>query len=125
MSIPTNAEILAILDRLDQRQCADDLESYWLDFKPFNDPKDDKKIAVEYAVCFANAEGGAVVFGVADRERGGRARAIHGSKLLRKWRTGRFSAPRGETSESALLSACSELAVGFLSVVERTTLAKV
>ena len=79
MSIPTNAEILAMLNRLDQRQCADDLESYWLDFKPFNDPKDDKKIAVEYAVCFANADGGAVVFGVADKERGGRARAIHGS----------------------------------------------
>lgn len=79
MSIPTDAEILALLDQLDAGKCADDLESYWLDFKPFNDPKDDKKVAYEYAVCFANADGGVVVFGVADKERGGRASAIHGS----------------------------------------------
>lgn len=79
MSIPTNTEILALLDLLDKRQCADDMESEWLDFKPFNDPKEDKRIAAEYAVCFANTEGGVVVFGVADKERGGRAKAIHGS----------------------------------------------
>ena len=79
MSIPTDAEILALLDQLNAGKCADDLESYWLDFKPFNDPKDDKRVATEYAVCFANADGGVVVFGVADRERGGRAKAIHGS----------------------------------------------
>ncbi len=79
MAIPTNEEILALLDQLDRGQCADDLESYHLDFKPWNDPKDDKKVATEYAVCFANADGGAVVFGVADRNRTGRAAAIHGS----------------------------------------------
>jgi ATP-dependent DNA helicase RecG len=79
MSIPTNADVLALLDELDGGRCADDLETYWLDFKPFNDPKDDKKVAVEYAVCFANADGGVVVFGAVDKERGGRARAIYGS----------------------------------------------
>lgn len=79
MGVPTNADILALLDRLDHGNCADDLESYWLEFKPFNDPKEDKKVAVEYAVCFANAEGGVAVFGVLDKERGGRAKAIHGS----------------------------------------------
>ncbi len=79
MSIPTNEEILSLLHQLDQGKCADDLESYWLEFKPFNDTKDDKKLAVEYTVCFANADGGVVVFGVADKERGGRAKAIHGS----------------------------------------------
>ena len=69
MSIPTNSEILALLDRLDT-VVADDLETQRLDFKPWTSPKDDMKVAVEYAVCFANAQGGVVVFGVADRIRG-------------------------------------------------------
>ena len=76
MSIPTNSEILALLDRLDT-VVADDLETQWLDFKPWTSPKDDMKVAVEYAVCFANAQGGVVVFGVADRIRG-RARRSTG-----------------------------------------------
>src|SRR5271165_3737753 len=78
MSIPSNSEILAMLDRLD-KEIADDLETESLDFKPWTGSKDDKKVAVEYAVCFANARGGVVVFGVADRTRG-RAAAIHGAK---------------------------------------------
>jgi len=45
------------------------LDTQWLDFKPWQGPKEDMKIAVEYAACFANAEGGVVVFGVADRTR--------------------------------------------------------
>ena len=96
MSIPTNAEILSLLDQLD-RNVADDLETQWLDFKPCTKPKEDMKVAVEYAVCFANAEGGVVVFGVADRTRG-RAAAIHGfvrsvfASAGRRWssRTGRL-----------------------------------
>lgn len=76
MSIPTNAEILTLLDRLDSCT-ADDLESQWLDFKPWNDPKD-MKLAGEYAVCFANADGGVIVFGVKDRTQG-RAAAIEGA----------------------------------------------
>lgn len=79
MPVPTNADILRLLDQLDDGECADDLETHWLDFKPFIDPKDDKRLATEYAVCFANADGGVVVFGVADKERGGRGKAIHGS----------------------------------------------
>ncbi len=78
MSAPSTPELHALLDRLDQHQCADDLESEWIEFKPFSDPKDDKKVAYEYAICFANAGGGVVIFGVSDKERGGRAKAIHG-----------------------------------------------
>lgn len=69
MSIPTNDEVLTLLDRL-KSLTADDLESQWLDFKPWQGPKDDMKIAVEYAACFANAEGGVVVCG------GGRRAAL-------------------------------------------------
>jgi len=64
MSIPTNAEVLALLDRLDA-EVADDLETPWIDFKPWTSARDDMRTAVEYAVCFANAQGGVVVFGVA------------------------------------------------------------
>ena len=76
--IPTNAEILALLPRLDEVM-ADALEDYQLDFKPWSDPKSCMKVAVEYAVCFANAEGGVIVFGVTDGVRG-RVRAIQGAK---------------------------------------------
>ena len=76
MSIPTDEEILALLDRLD-RETADYLESLWLDFKPWSSSRGEMKVAVEYATCFANAEGGLVVFDVADQTRG-RERAIAG-----------------------------------------------
>jgi ATP-dependent DNA helicase RecG len=79
MSIPTDADILALLDELDRSKCADDLESDHLEFKPWTDPKDDKRVATEYAVCFGNAGGGVLVFGISDKERRGRSRAIHGS----------------------------------------------
>ena len=94
MSIPTNSEILALLDRLDT-VVADDLETQWLDFKPWTSPKDDMKVAVEYAVCFANAQGGVVVFGVADRIRG-RVAAIHGARGydLDMWRRGIYDGTR-------------------------------
>ncbi len=94
MTIPTNADILALLDQMDA-SVADDLETQWLDFKPWNNPRDDMKIAIEYAVCFANAEGGVIVFGVADRARG-RAAAVHGASgyNLDTWRRGIFDATR-------------------------------
>ena len=98
MSVPTNAEILSLLDQLNV-SVADDLESQWLDFKPWSGPKDDMKLAVEYAVCFANAEGGVVVFGVADRTRG-REAAIHGASgyNLDTWRRGIFDTTRPNLS---------------------------
>jgi ATP-dependent DNA helicase RecG len=77
MSIPTNDEIIRLLDRL-ENETADDLETQWLEFKPWRNPKDDMEVATEYAVCLANAEGGVIVFGVADRTRG-RTNAIHGA----------------------------------------------
>lgn len=94
MTIPANEDILALLDRLDT-MTADDLETQWLDFKPWQGAKDDMKVAVEYAACFANAEGGTVVFGVADRTRG-RAKAIHGASGydLDVWRRGIFDCTR-------------------------------
>ena len=53
------------------------------------------RIAVEYAACLANGEGGVVVFGVADRTRG-RAKAIHGASGydLDTWRRGIFDSTR-------------------------------
>ena len=73
MTIPTTHDLLAVLDRLESTT-ADDLETQWLEFKPWQSTKDDMRIAVEYAACLANAEGGVVVFGVADRTRGARRR---------------------------------------------------
>lgn len=67
-----------MLERLD-REPADALESQWLDFKPWHDAKSDLKVACEYAVCFANAEGGTLVFGVSDKTVG-RSLAIHGAR---------------------------------------------
>lgn len=94
MAIPTNAEILVLLDRFDT-SVTDDLETDWLDFKPWNNPKDDMRVAIEYAVCFTNADGGVIVFGIADRTRG-RAVAVHGASGydLDTWRRGIFDATR-------------------------------
>jgi len=78
MSVPSTADILALLDQL-EHHIADDLEGQYLDFKPSQGPKEDLKVACEYAVCFANAGGGAVVFGVSDKVKG-RAQAIQGIK---------------------------------------------
>ena len=78
MNIPDTAQLLTLLDRL-EHGIADDLESQFLDFKPWQGPKEDLKLACEYAVCFANALGGVVVFGVADKVQG-RSHAVEGAK---------------------------------------------
>ncbi|MEK6667582.1 MAG: RNA-binding domain-containing protein [Pseudomonadota bacterium] len=78
MSVPSTADILALLGQL-EHHIADDLEGQYLDFKPSQGAKDDLKVACEYAVCFANAGGGVVVFGVSDKVKG-RAQAIQGIK---------------------------------------------
>jgi ATP-dependent DNA helicase RecG len=98
MTVPTNADIRALLEDLNS-SVADDLETQWLEFKPWNNPREDMKVAVEYAVCFANAEGGVVVFGVADRTRG-RMAAIHGASHYNvdTWRRGIFDATRPKLS---------------------------
>ncbi|MHB1232702.1 MAG: RNA-binding domain-containing protein [Burkholderiales bacterium] len=92
--IPSDAEILELLDKLD-RVPADTLESGWLDFKPWKSAKEDLKVAIEYAVCFANGQGGVVVFGVEDSVIG-RSNAIHGARNydLDVWRRGIFDATR-------------------------------
>lgn len=77
MSLPDRADILALLDRFEHCN-ADDLESEFVDFKPWQGAKESLRTACEYASCFANARGGVVVFGVADRLRG-RSRAITGA----------------------------------------------
>ena len=76
--LPTDSQLLSLLERLNQEP-ADTLESQWLDFKPWTDPKADLRVACEYAACFANAEGGVLVFGVADKTLG-RVQAIHGAR---------------------------------------------
>ena len=78
MSVPDIAEIARLLEQL-ERCIADELESEFLDFKPWQSPKYDLRLACEYAVCFANAGGGVAVFGVADKVRG-RAQAILGAR---------------------------------------------
>lgn len=90
----SNRDLLALLARLDEVP-ADALESEWLDFKPWTGTKEDMKVAVEYAVCFANAGGGVVVFGVDDKLVG-RMKAIHGAKGydLERWRRDIFDTTR-------------------------------
>lgn len=76
--LPSDAELLGLLARL-ECEPADALESQWLDFKPWQDAKAELRTACEYAACFANAEGGVLVFGVADKIVG-RSKAIHGAR---------------------------------------------
>ncbi len=98
MTIPQNEDIRDLLDQLDT--CiADDLESQWLDFKPWEGAKESMRVAVEYAVCFANAGGGVVVFGVADQVRG-REAAIGGigNCDIDVWKRGIFDATRPNLS---------------------------
>lgn len=76
MGIPNREQVLALLDRLEH--CIGDvLESQFLDFKRSQGPKEDLKVACEYASCFANGNGGVLVLGVDDKKRG-RTNAIHG-----------------------------------------------
>ena len=98
MTTPTNPEILSLLDRLNQ-VIADDLETLWLEFKPWTDPKTSMREAVEYAACFANADGGVIVFGVLDNVKG-RTKAIHGAKGydLDVWRRGIYDSTRPNLS---------------------------
>lgn len=63
--LPSREEILTLLNRLEQEP-ADALESKVLDFKRWRDAKASMNEAVEAAVCFANADGGVIVFGVRD-----------------------------------------------------------
>lgn len=88
----SDSDLLDLLDRLDHEP-ADALESEGLDFKPWCNPKSDLKVAVEYAVCFANAQGGVVLFGVDDKQVG-RSKAIHGAQgyALERWRRDIFDA---------------------------------
>lgn len=94
MSSLSNDEILKLLDQLDYT-VADNLESPNLDFKPWNNPKEAMKIAIEYAACFANGDGGVIVFGVSDGITG-RSKAIHGvsNYNLDTWRRGIFDSTR-------------------------------
>lgn len=76
MSIPGREQILVILDQLEH--CVGDaLENQFLDFKRSQGPKEDLKVACEYASCFANALGGVLVFGIDDKMKG-REQAILG-----------------------------------------------
>ena len=77
MGVPTDTDIQRLLDELDSGKVADDLESQRLDFKLWHETKGDMRVAREYAVSFANADGGVVVFGVDDKA-AGRTNAIRG-----------------------------------------------
>jgi ATP-dependent DNA helicase RecG len=91
MNLPSNEEILDILDRLDFAS-ADELESLVIEFKPWTNAKESRREAVEYAVCMANSEGGVIIFGVSDKVKG-RPSAIHGAEKynLDQWRRDIFA----------------------------------
>ncbi len=74
----TLRDIEDLLDQLDQ-QFADALESQDLDFKEWDSSSMNKAVrtVTDWAVCMANAGGGTVVFGVADKV-AGRASALVG-----------------------------------------------
>lgn len=74
--LPSREDLLNILARI-EREPADMLESETLEFKSWQGAKASMSEAVEAAVCFANARGGVVVFGVRDKVRG-REQAITG-----------------------------------------------
>jgi ATP-dependent DNA helicase RecG len=76
--IPSEEQVLSLLDLLEQ-QPASELENEVLDFKTWENAKQTLKIAKEMAVCFANASGGLLVFGIDDKQIG-RKQAIHGCK---------------------------------------------
>jgi len=96
--LPSDEDIAKQLDRLDER-VADDLESEVLEFKPWQGPKDSLSVAIEISVCFANARGGVVVFGVKDKTKG-RRKAITGCKRydLDVWRRGIYDSTRANLS---------------------------
>ncbi|MDY0745100.1 ATP-binding protein [Paucibacter sp. R3-3] len=106
--IPTDEELLILLARL-EHEPADALESQWLDFKPWHEPKQELKVACEYAACFANAQGGVIVFGVADKVRG-REVAIHGAQGfdLDLFRRGIYEGTRPALSVSATVLPVAE-----------------
>lgn len=87
-TIPSSETIIRLLDKMNEAT-ADQLESEVLDFKRWADAKKSLSEAVQMAVCFANADGGVVVFGVRDDIRG-RANAISGCERydLDVWRRG-------------------------------------
>lgn len=94
ITIPSPETILQLLERFDE-VVADDLETEHLDFKRWRSAKESMAEAVEMAVCFANADGGVVVFGVKDRVRG-REQAVAGCDRydLDEWRRGIYDRTR-------------------------------
>ena len=92
--IPSDETILKLLDQLNHSP-AEKLETEVLDFKRWEDAKKSLGVAIEMAVCFANAEGGLVVFGVRDQVKG-RARAVTGCERydLDVWRRGIYDGTR-------------------------------
>lgn len=93
--MPSREDVLRALDQLDTK-VADELETEFLEFKPWlPDPKANMAEAIEYSVCFANKNGGVIVFGVKDRTRG-RANAVTGCTRydLDVWRRGIYDGTR-------------------------------
>ncbi|MEA1866636.1 MAG: putative DNA binding domain-containing protein [Thermodesulfobacteriota bacterium] len=86
--------IIHLLHRLDDVP-ADRLESEVLDFKRWEGAKKSLSKAIQIAVCFANTEGGLVVFGVKDNVKG-RTKAISGCERydLDVWRRGIYESTR-------------------------------
>ena len=85
--MPTKEEILKMLDKL-EFQNAESVENEEIEFKPWlPEVRENQRIAREYTVCFANAKGGTIVFGVKDKTVT-RAAAIHGCRGCHSRRRG-------------------------------------
>ena len=93
-TLPSPETILALLPLLDEK-AAEGLESETLELKRWEDAKKSLAVAVEAAICFANAEGGVLVFGIKDAVVG-RQRAITGCERydLDVWRRGIYERTR-------------------------------
>jgi len=107
-TIPSPESILKLLDRFNELT-ADQLESEVLDFKRWTDAKKSLSEAVQMAVCFANANGGVMVFGVKDDVRG-RSKAITGCERydLDIWQRGIYERTKPNLSVEVAELAVSE-----------------
>lgn len=77
MTIPSHAEILELLV-IDNEFPPIRWNPTGSTSIPWKSAKEDLKIAIEYAVCFANRKRGVVIFGIEDKV-SGRSKANHSS----------------------------------------------
>lgn len=120
MNLPSPNGQMDLDDLLDSLETciAENLESERLEFKPWEDAKKALHVAAEYVSCMANAVGGWLVFGIADKTIG-RTAAIHGVDRLDldRWQRNLYESVRPPISVQVRLVDIKE-GTGKLLVVE-------